>query len=184
MCAHFKGWASGKGTWIDWCIRFATRSKYSHVEIILGYPEFPNGQTVFECFSSSARDGGVRLKNIHLREDRWDLVTTHWPGDETKHDGFFSYLGLKYDYIGIFLSQTLNLARHDKRRWFCSEICAGYLGLSQPQTYSPSRLYEAIKMMNGTFFLGIRQGHDEELEFNRKSLDNRLANWNPKKPKG
>lgn len=152
----------GKGTWIDWCIRFATRSKYSHVEIILDYPEFPNGQTVFECFSSSARDGGVRVKNIHLHENRWDLVTAYFPiDDEPKLFIERMPKHAKYDYLGILLSQGLNLARHDKSRWFCSELCAAFLGLKWPQSYSPARLHETIRLINGGYFLGIKHGHEE-----------------------
>lgn len=173
----------GKGTWIDWCIRFATRSKYSHVEIILDYPEFPNGQTVFDCFSSSARDGGVRTKTILLTKENWDIQIIRWSPEFP--DNFITTMtGARYDFWGVLLSQGFNFARHSKARWFCSEICAALIGLNKAHTYSPGRLNEAIDMMNRTYFLGIQQSHNEVLELNRKSPGNRRANWNPKKPKG
>ena len=44
----------GKGNWVDLIIRVFTNSPYSHVEIVLNK----------DWYSSSPRDGGVRVKQI------------------------------------------------------------------------------------------------------------------------
>lgn len=159
----------GKGNWIDWCIRFATRSEYSHVELVITH-EFKEKDRHF-CVSSSARDGGVRHKAIKMKPDHWDIIELHW---EPKNKGItpIDERGKKYDYRGILLSQFFNLGRHSEERWFCSEFCAAYLGLPDPQTYSPGSLFKTIDLMNVAFWNGQRAGKPEP------------SIWNPKKPKG
>ena len=53
-------------------------------------------------------------------------------------------IGAQYDYKGILLSQVLALGRHDKSRWFCSEICAAALDLPNPQRVSPQFLFDVV----------------------------------------
>ncbi|TRD16983.1 hypothetical protein [Palleronia caenipelagi] len=126
---------------VDALIRFATRSAYSHVELIGGVAQL--GEEAV-CFSSSSRDGGVREKRILLRPDHWDLVFA--PIDpEPPVAVLTSHLGARYDMVGILLSQTLALGRHDPDKWFCSEIIAAALGLSSPQRYSPQLLCEVVQ---------------------------------------
>ncbi|MDZ7822952.1 MAG: hypothetical protein U5K75_02200 [Ahrensia sp.] len=31
------------------------------------------------CYSVSARDGGVRKKEIVIEQERWELMNIHWP---------------------------------------------------------------------------------------------------------
>ena len=53
-----------KGDWVDWIVRKWTKSIYSHCEVVIGD----------EWFSSSPRDGGVRMKKIEYKPEDWDLV--------------------------------------------------------------------------------------------------------------
>ena len=150
----------GKGNWIDWCIRFATRSKFSHVELMEFTPKFDLYDREYDCFSASARDGGVREKKITLSPDKWRFVPIRW-GDKFEHLDQAREIGKKYDFKGILFSQFFSFGRHNKKRWFCSEICAAYLGFSHPQTYSPQRLFEAVNQMNESFRLGYDHGLDD-----------------------
>ena len=71
--AFYKG--RGSSWWIrlqDGLIRFATRSPYSHVELIVGRAEHDREET---CLSSSGRDGGVREKRIVLERAKWAAMT-------------------------------------------------------------------------------------------------------------
>lgn len=121
-------------------IRAATKSPYSHVELIAGDAYY--GQLT-ECYSSSETDGGVRMKSICLDGEEWDLITLlHYPS--TAANFIQQKAGQKYDWLGILLSQVFPLARHRKNRWFCSEICAAALGFEQPHRYSPGALYELV----------------------------------------
>lgn len=139
--AFYKG--RSKNIWgrvMEGAIRFVTRSPYSHVEVTPGVA-FPD--TTHVCYSSSGRDGGVRTKEIFLSQENWDLITI--PGDEKSLTEYFSlYIGAKYDYIGIILSQLCAFGRHSKSRWFCSEIIASALKIPQPQRISPQILHDFV----------------------------------------
>ncbi|WP_136635507.1 hypothetical protein [Pseudooceanicola onchidii] len=139
--AFYKG--RGDGIWQrlqDWGIRFATRSIYSHVELIAGLAEL--GQEAV-CLSSSGRDGGVRLARFVLNPDHWDLVALE-DEPEAVADFIRDRFGKRYDYRGILLSQIFALARHDPDKWFCSEICAAALGIPNAQRMSPQALYDVV----------------------------------------
>ncbi len=135
----------GKGNFIDWCIRFWTRSIYSHVELIY----IPDECTMVSLLSSSQRDVGVRYKKIPLeyfKKENWTLIDVPKNIDAYFVRQFFlEKYGSKYDFKGILLSQFLPLKRHSKNKYFCSEFCAEALGFSQPHTYSPQGLYTALQ---------------------------------------
>lgn len=140
--AFYKG--RGSSIWHriqDGLIRFATRSPYSHVELIEGPAEL--GQEHL-CLSSSGRDGGVREKPITLKVESWDLVEVN--SDAAEIVAFIrKRLGARYDYVGILFSQVFSLARHDEAKWFCSEICAAALGMANAQRMSPQALYDMVQ---------------------------------------
>lgn len=124
----------------DAAIRWATRGRYSHVELIAGSAQ--HGE-IAQCLSSSGRDGGVRSKRILLKPDSWYLVELQI--DPAKPTQFIrDRIGAQYDYKGILLSQVLALGRHDEPRWFCSEICAAALDLPNPQRVSPQFLFDVV----------------------------------------
>jgi len=133
----------GKGNWLDWAIRLVTRSTYSHVELLTNQCADDH----FICWSSSARDGGVRIKSISLNLEHWDIVSIDWyPGEIVEI--FEQHFGASYDYMGIVFSQFFNFRRQDNKRWFCSEICATALGLPSPESYSPGSLKLAVEKLN------------------------------------
>lgn len=104
--------------YIDTAISWYTRSKYTHVEIILedGY-----------MYSSSPRDGGVRRK-LHNRDNSsWDYIELDI--DDTNIYEFYKMTkDKKYDYVGIF---GFVIPFKDKTdAWFCSEWCVRALQIS------------------------------------------------------
>lgn len=110
-----------------------TGSKYSHVELVI------NGT----CCSSSARDGGVRIKQIDLTSGKWDVVTIS--GNEgDAWDWFVEMTGQKYDYAGVARFILPFLPARSKQ-WFCSEAVAAALGLADPDLYTPGMLAERFK---------------------------------------
>ena len=56
---------------IEWVIRKVTGGQYSHCEIAVSVA-FSDG--LFDCYSSSFRDGGVRCKRMPLPAEKWDLI--------------------------------------------------------------------------------------------------------------
>ena len=135
--ALYKGRKSGRTPkalamrFADWVIRKATRGIYSHCEIAVAL-----GDGVFECYSASLRDGGVRCKVMPLPVDKWDLIEINKA--ETDVSAFFiATQSCRYDWLGV-VGFPWGLNMRDK--WFCSEWCACVLGLPKPHRYSPSDL--------------------------------------------
>ena len=143
----------GKGDWVDWAIRLVTRSPYSHVEYVQDTTQMDD-QGRHECWSSSARDGGVRCKQILLNDLNWELVPVLWQTHDLRV--FFALkLGAKYDYIGILFSQLFAFHRQQKNRWFCSELIAAGLFFDASESFSPGSLKYAVEKLNKVFAQGM-----------------------------
>ena len=159
MLALYKGNRSGK--WYspsvlqarlgDWLIRTFTRSPYSHCEIAvaLGSEEhtITHGQytgcntkiMLFDCYSASLRDGGVRMKTMTLPADKWDLIPINQLDAYIDVLNYFAQTrGKPYDFIGA-CGVVLGI-KGSLKKWFCSEWCAAALGLQYPDRYSPQSL--------------------------------------------
>ena len=128
----------------DWIIRTLTGSPYSHCELaVLVKPKsslHPFGHTapaVFDCYSSSIRDGGVRLKTMPLPPEKWDLIPVDVSREQV-YEALAATFGAKYDWLGA--TGVIARWRHDKRKWFCSEWCAWTLGLANPERFCPGSL--------------------------------------------
>lgn len=152
--ALYKGRKSGRSPkalamrFADWVIRKATRGIYSHCEIAVDL-----GDGVFECYSSSLRDSGVRCKSMSLPSNKWDLVEVPdlMATRNRLQDLWKATKGKPYDLLGTLCvglgahSKTINYWTKDK--WFCSEWCAEVLGLKQPSSWSPNSLANEIRKM-------------------------------------
>ena len=130
----------------DWIIRTLTGSPYSHCELaVLVKPKsslHPFGHTapaVFDCYSSSIRDGGVRFKTMPLPPEKWDLIPVD-ANPEQVYEALAATFAAKYDWLGA--TGVIARWRHDKRKWFCSEWCAMALGLANPERFCPGSLAE------------------------------------------
>ena len=116
---------SNTATIQDKLVKLLDGSKYSHVELAV-----ENSDGSFQCYSSSARDKGVRTKLIDLRDGKWDLFLI--PSDmvykeriEKIHE---EEKDCKYDYFGL-IATKMELLKGSNNRWYCSEYCAYNLGL-------------------------------------------------------
>ena len=133
MKAKLAFYIASNGNLVDKAIAFYTRSKYSHVELVIG--EY--------WYSTSPRDLQVRKKSIVPTDGRWDFIDVEVDLDYVV--GFYDRTkGAKYDWLGIALSQFIPINVHYKSRWFCSEWCAEAMRLDEPHRYSPQDLYEEM----------------------------------------
>ena len=131
------------GNWLDKLIAWWTRpnfwklldyKSYSHVEMY-----FSNGL----CFSSSPRDGGTRWKKIGDIETsgKWDFLEFPHMDEEKLIGECSSRMGLSYDYWALFFNFLIDINWEDKKKWFCSEICAALpFHLLNPCRFSPNKL--------------------------------------------
>lgn len=125
-----------------WLVRLFTLSRYSHVEIRVGYLSY-----------AAIAGRGVELSvDRYFPIEQWDRIDvsiedapalTRWLSDE---------VGSRYDWPGIIFSQVLPFIRRDAAtRWYCSElVCAalkraGVLPESQRSTVSPGRLHHLLR---------------------------------------
>jgi len=130
------------GDWSDKLIRWWTKSKYSHVELVTD--DFST------MYSSSGMDGGVRKKPHYYNVNTWTYVEVS-VSEELVKDIFSETNGSKYDWFGI-LGFILPL-QDRTNRWFCSEWCSNALKcggdkrmyLQEPSKLSPGKLYNLVK---------------------------------------
>lgn len=122
-----------KYRFFDTVIRLATRGKYSHCEVAILRED-----GLYDCYSSSVRDGGVRKKTMPLPPEKWDLLAVAC-SEQQIIDFFEKTKTAKYDYLGaagVVLPLTQN-----RGRYFCSEWCFNAIYNSdQGWRFSPSQL--------------------------------------------
>lgn len=90
------GWRSLCQRLADAVIRLLTRSRYSHCEIAV-----KRDSGLFNCYSLSPCDGGVRKKTMDLPASRWDLVPVSI-GINRVFSQFNRCMGKGYDWLGVF----------------------------------------------------------------------------------
>lgn len=125
----------GKGDLFDRIVRFWTGSVYSHVEYIT-----PDGRG----FSSSLRDGGVRVKDIDFSDtSTWEIVEVDYP-DWRMMAWYSSHEGLEYDVWGL-LGFLFRPGRGDPTAYFCSEAVASALEYEEAFRFDVATLYQVVK---------------------------------------
>lgn len=148
MATYWLAFYKARGDKIDRAIRWWTRSPYSHVELILSPSKPKLGDNVRPAFSSSSRDGGVRTKTITFDLASWDFIPVAWVDEERVQTAVKRFSGRRYDYLGLAMSQLLNLRRGSAARWFCSEIVAWILNVPAPSSLSPGDLAAWALLIN------------------------------------
>ena len=131
----------GGTTWLDFAIRTATRSKYSHCEVLFSD----------NYWASSSYDMcGVYCRK-HIPIDTWDYIAVELPyGEEAVRHYCESLVGSPYDYYGV-AKFVLPIVPEHSDSWFCSELCACVLMLGgiklrrRPNWYSPGRLANELE---------------------------------------
>ena len=118
--------------------RLGTWSKYSHAELVI------NGR----CYSSSARDGGVRGKDINLFSGHWDVfdITSNEDIKQRALRWFSSHDGQAYDYRNV-VRYVFPFIGHNKNHWVCYEAIGAALGINRPHMLTAEKLLEdALKL--------------------------------------
>ena len=131
----------GRACWLDKIICWATRSPYSHVEIIDRRPK--DGENPIG-FTSSPRDGGVVVREIRWTPAHWDIVYIPWTDGKDEMAYVRARIGMKYDWLAILLTHILAIGRQDSGRYICSEIIGLSLGLKRAWKMSPGDLHETL----------------------------------------
>lgn len=139
-------------------VRWWTNGPYSHVELILE----DKGNDIYTCASSSARDDGVRIKDIHLPINKWDIIEI----DSTDNDMmavrkyFAENANKKYDYLA-WVGFIFRFIKGKRNRLFCSEAVCGSIGILQSWRYDPNSMVPIILRLPGAKF--IQKGSSTEI---------------------
>lgn len=114
-----------------------TKSKYYHVELILGD----------KWISSNPDVGGVTIRPLEPLRDSYEYcklgkieITKEQSSKIMKW--ISSQSDKKYDWVGIFLAQVLPLRFQDDNKWYCSEIVTTilkFLLVEQVMNLDPGR---------------------------------------------
>lgn len=134
----------------DWLIKKVTKGQYSHCEIAVerledwGEYDF---RPIYDCYTSSPRDGGVRCKQINVNNGNWDLIPLPSVTESQVQSYFERTKGRKYDWCGVF---GLVLGLKQKRsKYFCSEWCFNVIFYSENGwRFSPNQLATIFKKGN------------------------------------
>lgn len=118
----------------DKLICWVDKSPYSHVELAVHIRD-----DLFECYSSSIRDGGVRKKLIII-DNHWKLVPIECDLSRALQV-FREFKGFKYDILGLGSTKWYWFP-NIPNRVFCSELCACMLGIPDYSNYGVRRLFE------------------------------------------
>jgi hypothetical protein len=159
MSDYYVAFYRGRGRFADFATRVATRSPFSHCELIRSGSVPRRGDTV-RCISSSGRDGGVRIKDITLEAPKWDIYAVPWAREDAWNRAE-SKLGQPYELWKMLLNQFFYFRRHDRDKWFCSELVAYALGLSMPHAKSPGDLLRAIHDHRGTWRAALDRAREQ-----------------------
>ena len=118
----------------DRITRFFTKGKYSHCEIAI------ERIAVYDCYSSSVQDGGVRCKQIDVSDNtKWDLIPLNDVTEAQIKAYFDRTLGCKYDWWGA-LGIVLGI-KQKRSKYFCSEWCFNAInGGESGWRFSPNQL--------------------------------------------
>src|SRR5574344_1918404 len=124
-----------KGNFIDYLIRKRTKSKYSHVELVLEL----DSQNSILCLSSKP-GVGVRCDLIHLNKSEWVLYEFDERLFSSKSYVVNFYLITKnanYNYRRVL--SFVNKVKEDFRKFFCSEWIECDIGFS---TFDECNMYQ------------------------------------------
>ena len=129
----------GKTRLFNRLVSWYLNSPYSHCEIILE-------DSTSTCGSSSFLDGGVRIKQIYLDLNHWDILDIDLSiQDQILVRAWFEvHSGQGYDVLGM-LGFLFRREQGSKNKWFCSEAIAEALGYSESFRFDPPTLYSLLK---------------------------------------
>lgn len=136
----------------DAVTRCFTKGGYSHCELVIERREFTSGghyehDVVYDCYSSSVQDGGVRCKQINVRDGKWDLVLLPNVAESQIKAYFNQTKGQAYDWWGA-LGVVLGI-KEKRSKYFCSEWCFNALMNSEDGwRFSPNQLAAIFKKGN------------------------------------
>ena len=101
----------------------------------------------YDCVSASWLDGGVRSKIITMTPEKWRIYELPIDNDRVI-EWYAVNKGMPYDSLGL-LGFFIRRISGIRKAWFCSEVAADIIGLSEPHRYDLA-LLESVCARFGT----------------------------------
>lgn len=132
------------GWWFTRLVQTGEFKQVTHTESVLSGTNYKNCTIA----SSSARDGGVRVKeNIALTKGNWMAIDVPIWYVPKAIEWFSANKGCAYDWCGA-IGSVLFFVSGSTNKWFCNEA-TGAPFIKTPEQYSPSKFIAiALSMPN------------------------------------
>jgi len=135
----------GPGRLSNAFIRRWQRSPASHCEMVTRttFGDPAAGGNVFECWSASAMDDGVRCKVMRLNPAHWELYRLPFKAEPVR-EWFIAHEDCDYDLFGL-LGFVWRPWRGSRRKFWCSEACAASIGMAEPWRFDVATWREFVR---------------------------------------
>ncbi|AAU36684.1 hypothetical protein [[Mannheimia] succiniciproducens] len=133
----------------DAITRNFTKGDFSHCELVVERRQFTSGshyehEVIYDCYSSSVQDKGVRCKQINVRDGKWVLIPLQNVTEEQIKHYFEQTKGKHYDWWGA-LGVVLGI-KQKRSKYFCSEWCFNAIfATEEGWRFSPNQLAVMFK---------------------------------------
>lgn len=132
--AFYKGTRPGIYGLYNRFVRFWTRGRYSHMELI-----FSDGISA----SSSFLEGGVRFKDIKYNPDNWDFIILPNELEGFSRQWFELKKGKAYDYWAV-IRFIFGGVSESKDKYQCAEACMESLTFTDGWRLEPNSVYAIL----------------------------------------
>jgi hypothetical protein len=125
-------------------VRGLMDARHSHCEAIFG----ADLTRPVPCGSSSFIDGGVRIKDILLSPNHWDVLDVPCFDMERSRQWFMAHDGEPYDVRGL-ASVVLPMVGDNPDQRFCSEAILASVAYPNAHKIDPGRMYDLCVYLGG-----------------------------------
>lgn len=135
----------GEGDVLNKIVRWWTKSKYSHAEMIL------NDQETWISISPKLLSKIDSTRKFFASNAEWDFIPLEVNEEQyqTILDFFKETRGSRYDWIGMLFSQFLPFRIKTENRWYCSEWIAYALRIACVVDWRTIKIYERKDLSPG-----------------------------------
>jgi len=143
----------GPGDWRNKIIRWWTKSKYTHAELVM-----PDNYTWISISPLLTSKVSSRIKT-DFNLERWDFVELEINDEQHKVllEFYEETKGCTYDWIGMILSQLLPFHVKRKNKWYCSEWIAYALRISDVINWRTIKIYDRCDLSPGVLYKIINE---------------------------
>jgi len=148
----------GPGDWRNKIIRWWTKSKYTHAELVM-----PDNYTWISISPLLTSRVDSRIKT-DFNLERWDFVELEINDEQHKVllEFFEDTKGSPYDWIGMIFSQLIPFYIKRKGKWYCSEWIAYALRIAGVVDWRVMKIYDRCDLSPGVLYNIVQSVKEEK----------------------